>query len=49
MISNSWLEQNNIQLILKIPIRYFGKTSEISLELIKKIKNHYQFKIESNF
>ena len=48
-ISNSRIEKKNNEVILIIPIRYFGKTSEISLELIKKIKNHYQFKIESNF
>ena len=48
-ISNSRIEKKNNEVILIIPIRYFGKTSEISLELIKKIENHYQSKIEFNF
>ena len=48
-ISNSKIEKNNNEIILKIPIRYFGKTSEISLQLIKKnreslpIQNRVQF------
>ena len=48
-ISNSKKKKKNNEVILIIPIRYFGKTSEISLELIKKnreslpIQNRIQF------
>ena len=49
LISNSKIEKNNFQIILKIPIRYFGKTSEISLELNKKNKESFSIENKIQF
>lgn len=49
LISNSKIEKNSFQIILKIPIRYFGKTSEISLELNKKTKESFSIENKIQF